>query len=74
MEAKAILSTIRDGGKKVKVDRVVKFVESHGGLTYAENRAREFSAEAKRAIESFPDSEARQALTDLADFVVTREK
>ena len=74
MEAKAILSTIRDGGKKVKVDRVVKFVESHGGLTYAENRAREFSAEAKRAIAPFPNSAARQALTELADFVITRDK
>jgi len=73
-EGKEILSTIRDGGKKVKVQKVVSFVESYGGITYAEKRAREFSAAAVQNLSAFPDSIARRSLTSLADFVVGRQK
>jgi octaprenyl-diphosphate synthase len=73
-EAKEILSTIKNAGKKGSVKRVLEFVEHHGGLTYADRRAREFVAKAKEAICSFPDSPAKNSLLAFTTFVVEREK
>jgi len=47
-------------------------IRQHAGLEYTLATARSFAAEAQTGLESFPPSPARQALLDLADFVVTR--
>jgi octaprenyl-diphosphate synthase len=73
-ESKEILSMIRNGGKKMKVDSVVDFVARHGGLKYAEARAMHFASLAKNTLSSFADSPSKTALSAFADFVVQREK
>ncbi len=73
-QGKEILSMIKDGGKKVRVKDVLKFVESNGGLEYSAGRAQQFSAAAKANLASFPESPARSSLLAFADFVVEREK
>jgi octaprenyl-diphosphate synthase len=76
-ERKEILSAIKDGNRKDfsrKARRVLDFVSHHGGLEYTERRAREFSLEAMKQIQSFPDSPSKQSLLRFADFVVEREK
>jgi octaprenyl-diphosphate synthase len=74
LEAKSIIATIKDGGKKVKVQTVVSFVEEYGGISYADGRARGFAESAVDQLSGFPDSPAKQALTMLAEFVVVRNK
>ena len=69
-----ILGMIKDGGKKMKVGVVVEFVRLHGGLDYAEARARHYAAEASRCLAPFADSPSKRSLESLTDFVVTREK
>jgi len=69
-----ILSMIKNGGKKMKVKRVVEFVTGHGGLEYAAERARHFAAAATERLAPFPDSPSKRSLESFARFVVTREK
>lgn len=73
-DAREILSTIRDGGKKIKVQEVMDFVHKHGGIEYASARARAFAEEAVRLLEPFPDSASKHSLLGFASFVVDREK
>ncbi|MFN0158956.1 MAG: polyprenyl synthetase family protein [Bacteroidota bacterium] len=73
-QGKEILSMIKDGGKKVRVKDVLKFVETNGGLEYAAGRAHQFSTAAKANLAAFPDSPAKSSLLSFADFVVEREK
>ena len=72
--AREILSTIRDGGKKINVRKVIDFVDSHGGIEYASERAREFASEAVHCLEGFPDSPSKRSLASFASFVIDREK
>ena len=69
-----ILSMIKNGGKRMKVKRVVEFVTAHGGLEYAADRARHFAAAATARLAEFQDSPSRQSLESFARYVVTREK
>ena len=56
------------------VRQVVNFVAAHGGLEHTESVTREYCANAKRALDSFPASDARSALLNLADIVAERKK
>ncbi len=73
-EGKDILAMIKNGGKKMKVQQVVDFVERYGGLDYAATKARSFATQATDALASFPDSPSKAALIGFADFVIEREK
>jgi geranylgeranyl pyrophosphate synthase len=52
----------------------VEFVEHHGGIAYAADRAREFTAGAVECLRALPESAARASLTAFASFVVDRTK
>ena len=73
-ERKEILGMVRAGGKKIDVRRIVAFVERHGGIAYATDRARSYARAAQDLITGFPDSPSRTSLMAFADFVVDREK
>lgn len=73
-EGKEILGMIRSGGKKMRVQKVVDFVSSYGGIDYAGSRAKEFAARASGLLEVFPQTPAKEALIAFAEFVVTRAK
>ncbi|HYE80290.1 MAG TPA: polyprenyl synthetase family protein, partial [bacterium] len=70
-----IIYTIRNNtGKRRELDQVMDFVRHHGGLDYAARRMNELHEEAVRALHTFPDSPARQALADLLRYTIEREK
>jgi octaprenyl-diphosphate synthase len=73
-DAKRIVKSIRDGAELngAAVEQIRSFVNEHSGIDYAQRRAVECSDVAKAELERFPDSPHRQALIDLAEFVVTR--
>ena len=73
-EGKEILSMIRSGGKKMKIGKVVEFVRDYGGLDYALQQAKHYSALARGNLAAFPDSPSKEALTGFTHFVVDREK
>jgi octaprenyl-diphosphate synthase len=73
-EGSEILSIVKNGGKKVRVNDVVTFVRKYGGIEYAESKAVQYSSLAKSMLLSFPASPSKDSLIAFADFVVRREK
>lgn len=73
-ERTAILSLVRNGGKKVDLRRVLAFVTKYGGIEYADRRAREFGVKAKDCLAGLEHSAAKASLLQFVDFVVDREK
>jgi octaprenyl-diphosphate synthase len=56
------------------LDYVCNLIDRHGGIEYTRKRAAERIQLAKQQLHLFPECEARQALFDLADYVVSRNK
>ena len=56
------------------LDYVCKLIDRNEGIDYTRMRATERIEAAKKQLLVFPESEARQALFDLADYVVSRNK
>lgn len=73
-ESREILTAIKNGGKKMNVRAVLKFVELYGGIEYASKRAQEYSRRAKECLAPLPSSPGKTSLEAFADFVIEREK
>lgn len=61
---------IHDGG----FQEIVRFVKTNGGIEYSKTKAKQLSSKAKNYISTLPQSDARKALLELADYVIDREK
>ncbi|MDZ7344138.1 MAG: polyprenyl synthetase family protein [candidate division KSB1 bacterium] len=76
-EAKAIIQLIRRGSswrsRKSDYRDIVNFIERHGGVTYAMQKARQLADEAVALLEPFPVSPFKTALIDLVRFITSRE-
>ena len=53
---------------------VTELIGKCDGISYTMDRARELVGQAKAKLELFPDSQAKEALCELADYVVSRRK
>jgi len=53
---------------------LIEFAKEKGGIEYAESRMMEYKRQAIAIIETFPHSEARNSLLQLADYLVNRLK
>lgn len=51
---------------------VLKLIELYDGIGYTYRRAAELISKAKTRLDLFPDSPAKEALCELADFIVSR--
>jgi len=51
---------------------ILRLITAEGGIAYTMERAGQFIRDAKRRLDDFPDSAAKQALLELADYVITR--
>ncbi|MHC1739390.1 MAG: polyprenyl synthetase family protein [Ignavibacteriaceae bacterium] len=60
------------GDKKENVAKVIDFVRQNKGLEYAKARASEIAENAKSGLKVFPDSEAKESLIRLVNFVLER--
>ena len=49
-------------------------VERYGGVQYAQARAQDYAGSAKEALAVFPESEDKDTLLLVADYVVDRDK
>ena len=57
-----------------QVERLIDFAKTNGGIEYAERRMMDYHDKAIEALDPLPDSPAKKALVDLADYIVCREK
>ena len=74
-ERKRIMKIVRKKKKnRADLRRVTQFVEQTGGLAYAREKMAAYAGEARRTLSTFPPTPARDAMMDLADFIVLRKK
>lgn len=59
-------------GKQTKY--IIDFVNSHGGLEYAEQKQNEYVQKAKSCLDTYPDSEIRKSLYHFVDYTVQRTR
>jgi octaprenyl-diphosphate synthase len=57
-----------------RVNEVIAFVKSSGGIEYATNVMGRFVAEAREILHQFPDSTYRQSLDELVQYTIERSK
>lgn len=55
-------------------EAILDFIREHDGLAYAERKLEGYRDMAVFALRELPEGPAREALADLADFIVKREK
>ncbi len=74
-DRKRIMKIVRKKKKnRADLRAVTQFVEETGGLDYAREKMAAYAAEARQLLTTFPPTPARDALMDLADFIVLRKK
>ncbi|MBE0643262.1 MAG: polyprenyl synthetase family protein [Bacteroidetes bacterium] len=71
---KTVLHSLKRGVKRKDIDDIIRFVEEFGGIAYARKTAEDYRDRAMAQLAPLPDSESKQSLLQLADFVVTRKK
>ena len=57
-----------------EIEEIRRLVVKHAGVEYAIERAHQYAQSAKDALRSFPDSEDKETLVLVADFVVDRDR
>ncbi len=74
-EKKWLINSIKNHNKdKKRVKEVIAFVKNNNGLAYAENKMVEFQQEALALLQNFEDSEFKDALTLMVNYVIERKK
>lgn len=74
-EKKRIIYIVRNqSDKKKKVEEVIQFVKSSGGLEYAQGKMKEYYHEALGMLDDLPESPYRESLKQLVTFTIEREK
>ena len=69
------LKIIRKHNKnKLKVNELIAFVKDNGGIDYTSQKMIEYKQKAMDILHEFPTSEAREALINLVDYTISRNK
>ncbi|MCX7201181.1 MAG: octaprenyl diphosphate synthase [Burkholderiales bacterium] len=73
-EQRALVRTAIEQGETEHFDAIMAAVVSTGAIDYARTRAAEEASAGRAALQRFPDSAYRQALIDLANLSVARDR
>ena len=57
-----------------EVLEIIEIVKSHGGIKYAKNKMEELRLKAVEIINKFDDSETKNSLIELTNYMITRKK
>ncbi|MXV37553.1 polyprenyl synthetase family protein [Flavobacteriaceae bacterium Ap0902] len=68
-----IRSVKKHNNNKKRVNEVIEYVKTHGGLNYARQVMFDYRDKAIRILDEFPDSEAKTSLLTLLNYVVERD-
>ncbi len=64
----------KENDKEAKVQEVIAFVRSSGGIDYAREKMLEYQKRALDILDEFPENESRESLRALVDYVISRKK
>lgn len=70
-----LINSIKNHNKdKRRVKEVISFVKKHNGLDYAISKMHQFQAEALSILKEYPESEYRNSLELMVNYVIERKK
>ncbi|MCB0471306.1 MAG: polyprenyl synthetase family protein, partial [Flavobacteriaceae bacterium] len=70
-----LINSIKNHNKdKKRVKEVITYVKQHGGLEYAIEKMKEFRNQALDIIKTYPNSEYKQSLELMVEYVIDRKK
>jgi len=73
-EKKWLINSVKNYNKdKSRVKEVIELVKAKGGLSYAETKMNEFKDKALKLLNTYPDSEYKDALRLMVNYVVERK-
>ena len=58
---------------RVKVNEVISYVQTSGGIAYAQKKMLDYKQEALALLHTYPDTPARQAMEELVNYVIDRK-
>ena len=74
-ESKAILSMIQERRfSSENIQKIMHFAKVYQGIEYAKAKMQEFKIEVVKLLKYFPDTEAKQAVLLLTDYIIGRTK
>ncbi len=74
-EKKWLINSVKNHNRnKKRVKEVINFVKDKGGLSYAENKMHKFKNAALDLLKPYPDSDYKEALFLMVNYVVDRKK
>jgi octaprenyl-diphosphate synthase len=56
------------------IRQLIEFAKKYDGIEYAQSKMQEIKVKPLELLSTFPDSEAKTAMTDLIDYIIEREK
>jgi octaprenyl-diphosphate synthase len=69
-----IIRMLKNGVKRKEISEIIAFINEHNGMLQTEQKAVYYKDLALKELQNLPDSQARQTLASLAEFVVNRTK
>ena len=70
-----LINSIKNHNKDTKrVKEVIAFVKEHGGLDHAISKMKQFQEEALQLLKTYPESEYRNSLELMVNYVIDRKK
>jgi len=74
-DKKWLINSIKNHNKdKRRVKEVIAFVKANGGLDYAVSKMKDFQTEALQILQKYPDSEYKNSLELMVNYVIERKK
>ncbi|OUR92652.1 polyprenyl synthetase [Flavobacteriales bacterium 34_180_T64] len=74
-EKKWLINSVKNHNKdKKRVKEVITFVKSNGGLEYAVTKMKQFQTEALQILQNYPNSDYRDSLELMVNYVIDRKK
>jgi octaprenyl-diphosphate synthase len=73
-ERRKVIKLIKNGATKNDIKYILNFINKYDGLNKTQNKALELRDRAIESINKLPDSDAKNSLRALAEFVVNRKK
>jgi len=73
-QKRAILRTLGNReAEKVEVEEIIEILKECGSIDYAYGLARNYASEAKKKLETLPQTRAKQILGQMAELIVSRQ-
>ena len=74
-DVESLLKVIHDKDFSAEnIDALIEFAKANGGIEYAELRMKEYRDKAVEVLMQLPESDARNGLLLLADYIMERQK